>query len=225
MYLLITYAPSSGEGHLLEWILSKSSGGILWVIVFWKIVLSRVNGCRPSCRWCGHQPSCRCFLAGFRNLTMQGRCYRNFELTHYVPFFRRKGRKEQRRAWPSSSPLQVCLHRDTLPLHRSTTAPLAWLHCHPRWNPSLRIMLVHHVTQLGVSHSKEILFEICIYLHIYNCICFGLSTFLWIARGCVDGVSFHGLLQSEAEFWHHLRVVLWIHNLPVGTCIWRTAGR
>ena len=47
----------------------------------------------------------------------------------------------------------------------------------------------------------------------------------WTARGCVDGVSLYGPLQSEVEFWHHLPVVLRIHNLPFGTCIWRTAGR
>ena len=36
----------------------------------------------------------------------------------------------------------------------------------------------------------------------------------WTARGCVDGVSLYGPLRSEAEFWHHLPVVLRIHNLP-----------
>jgi hypothetical protein len=30
----------------------------------------------------------------------------------------------------------------------------------------------------------------------------------WIARGCVDGVSFHALLQFKIEFWRHLPVVL-----------------
>jgi hypothetical protein len=47
----------------------------------------------------------------------------------------------------------------------------------------------------------------------------------WTARGCVDGVSFYGLLRSKTEFRQHLPVVLRIHNLPNGTCIWRTAGR
>ena len=44
-------------------------------------------------------------------------------------------------------------------------------------------------------------------------------------RGCVDVVSFHALLRFKIEYRYHLSVILWIHNLPVGTCIWRTAGR
>ena len=47
----------------------------------------------------------------------------------------------------------------------------------------------------------------------------------WTARGCVDGFSFHGLLQSGTEFRHHLPIVLRIHTLLARTCIWRTAGR
>ena len=46
----------------------------------------------------------------------------------------------------------------------------------------------------------------------------------WIARGCIDGVSFHSLLPFVTEYRHHFLVVLRIHNLPSGTCIWRTAG-
>ena len=42
----------------------------------------------------------------------------------------------------------------------------------------------------------------------------------WTARGCVDGVSLYGPLRSEAEFRHHLPIVLRIHNLSFGTCIW-----
>ena len=42
---------------------------------------------------------------------------------------------------------------------------------------------------------------------------------IWTARGCVDGVSFHGPLPSETESWQHLPVVLRIHNLPFVTCI------
>ena len=30
----------------------------------------------------------------------------------------------------------------------------------------------------------------------------------WTARGCVDGVSLYGPLRSEAEFRHHLPVLL-----------------
>ena len=63
------------------------------------------------------------------------------------------------------------------------------------------------------------------FLHIFNLICFELSTLLWTARGCVDGVSFYGSLRSRSEFRLHLLVVLEIHNLPFGTCIWRTTGR
>ena len=42
---------------------------------------------------------------------------------------------------------------------------------------SFYIMLVGHVTQLGVSRSKEIRLKICICFHMYNRICFELSTF------------------------------------------------
>ena len=38
-------------------------------------------------------------------------------------------------------------------------------------------MIVDHVTQLGVSRSKEIQLEICRSLHINNRICFELSMF------------------------------------------------
>src|SRR6185312_8885959 len=48
---------------------------------------------------------------------------------------------------------------------------------------------------------------------------------IWTAQGCVDMVSFHGQLRSVPEFWHHLRVVLRIHNLLDRMCIWRAAGR
>ena len=47
----------------------------------------------------------------------------------------------------------------------------------------------------------------------------------WTAQGCVDGVSFHGVLPFETEYRHHFPVVLRIHNLPSGTCIWRTAEK
>ena len=86
-------------------------------------------------------------------------------------------------------------------------------------------MFVVHVTRLGISRSKEIWLEICrsfAYLWPYL---FQIVHVLWTAQGCVDGVSFYGPLRSESEFRHHLPVVLGIHNLPFGTCIWRTAGR
>jgi hypothetical protein len=41
------------------------------------------------------------------------------------------------------------------PLHRRTTSPLAWLHRYPRYNLYFCIMIVDHITQLGVSCSKE----------------------------------------------------------------------
>ena len=81
-----------------------------------------------------------------------------------------------------------------------------------------------NVHQLGVSHSKKIRLQICRYLHIDGRICFELSTFLDSPR-MRRWVSFNGPLRSEAEFRHHLPVVLGIHNLPFGMCIWRTAGR
>jgi hypothetical protein len=36
----------------------------------------------------------------------------------------------------------------------------------------------------------------------------------WIARGCVDGVSFHAQLRSETKFRRHLHVVLWTVHSP-----------
>ena len=47
----------------------------------------------------------------------------------------------------------------------------------------------------------------------------------WTTRGCIDGVSFHVLLAFETEYQHHFPVVLRIHNLSSGTCIWRTAAK
>jgi hypothetical protein len=44
-------------------------------------------------------------------------------------------------------------------------------------------------------------------------------------RGCVDGVTFHGLLLSETEFRQHLPAVLQIHVLAGRLCIRRTTGR
>jgi hypothetical protein len=54
---------------------------------------------------------------------------------------------------------------------------------------------------------------------------FRIVHIFWTVCGCVDGVSFYGLLRSEIEFRQRLPVVLRIHNLHNGTCIWRTAGR
>jgi hypothetical protein len=50
---------------------------------------------------------------------------------------------------------RVCLHRVTSPLHRPATAPLVWLHYHPRYNLYFRIIVIYHVTQLGVFRSKR----------------------------------------------------------------------
>jgi hypothetical protein len=36
----------------------------------------------------------------------------------------------------------------------------------------------------------------------------------WTARNCVDGVSFHALLQSETEFWRYLPIVPRIVHSP-----------
>ena len=161
------------------------------------------------------------FSFRFGNLTVQGRCCRIFELTLFC-FFLSFCRS---RVGVPRCP-QVCPHRVASPLHRPATAPLAWLHRHLRYNHYFFVLGMYlHVTQLGVSRSKEIGLQICRSLHIYNRICFELSTFFWTARGCVDGVSFHGLLRSETESRQYLPVVLRIHNLPVRTCIWRTAGR
>ena len=54
---------------------------------------------------------------------------------------------------------------------------------HLRYNHSFFVMVMYlHVTQLGVSRSKEVQLEICRSLHINNRICFELSTFFWTAR-------------------------------------------
>jgi hypothetical protein len=97
---------------------------------------------------------------------------------YYVSFF------QERTYWSgagvprsSFSALRVCLHRVASPLHRLAMAPLAWLHRHPKYNPPFLIIVVARVTQLGVSRSKEIRLEVCRSLHIYNCICFRLSTY------------------------------------------------
>ena len=73
-------------------------------------------------------------------------------------------------------------------------------------------MVVDRVTQLGVSHSKEIRLEVCRSLHIYDRIYFRLSMLLDSPR-MRRWVSFHGLLRSETEFRYHLPVVLWIRTL------------
>jgi hypothetical protein len=49
------------------------------------------------------------------------------------------------------------------------------------------------------------------YLQMYL---FRIVHIFWIARGCVNGVSFHALLQSETEFRFHLPVVLWRVHSP-----------
>jgi hypothetical protein len=47
--------------------------------------------------------------------------------------------------------------------------------------------------------------QILAYLQMYL---FQIIHVFWTACGCVDGVSFHALLQSETGFRHHLPVVL-----------------
>ena len=54
---------------------------------------------------------------------------------------------------------------------------------------------------------------------------FRIVHIFWTARESIGGVSFHGLLRSETEFWPHLPFVLRIHTLPSRMYIWRTAGR
>ena len=55
--------------------------------------------------------------------------------------------------------------------------------------------------------------QIFVYLSPYM---FRIVHIFWTARGCVDGVSFHGVLPFETEYRHHFPVVLRIHNLPSG---------
>lgn len=74
--------------------------------------------------------------------------------------------------------LRLCLHCVASPLPRLVTAPLALLHRHRRYNnPGSRLMVVHHVNQLGVSRSKQIRLKVCRSVHTYDGICFGLSTY------------------------------------------------
>jgi hypothetical protein len=51
--------------------------------------------------------------------------------------------------------------------------------------------------------------QIFAYLQMYL---FRIVHIFWTARGCVDGVSFHALLQSETEFRHLLVVLQTIHS-------------
>lgn len=86
-------------------------------------------------------------------------------------------------------------------------------------------MVVDHVTQLGVSRSKEIRYR---YVDLYistNVYMFRIVHIFWIARGYVDEISLHALLRFEIEFQHHLPVVLWIHSLLARMCFHRTTER
>ncbi len=104
---------------------------------------------------CDLHSSCRLYMcvsaivlldlfAGFGNLPVQGKCCRFF--WHACLFF-----TEKILVFLAT---RVCLHRVASPLHQPATAPLAWFHRHPRYNLNFRIMVVDHVTQLGVSRSK-----------------------------------------------------------------------
>jgi hypothetical protein len=122
-----------------------------------------------------------------------------------------------------------CWSRGCLPRHRQLVFPRGQSTCCELpfslldLQFSYLFMFVDHVTQLGVSRSKEIRLKICRSLHIYNRICFELSTFL-TARGCVDKVSFHGLIRSKTEFRHHLPFVLQIHISLPGRVFWEQQG-
>jgi hypothetical protein len=63
-------------------------------------------------------------------------------------------------------------------------APLALLHRHPRYNLYFHIMVVDHVTQLGVSRSKE---KQCRYVDL----CMSTNVFV--------GVSRQGVPKSTSE--------------------------
>jgi hypothetical protein len=76
-------------------------------------------------------------FAGFGNLPVRGRCC-CFLLTGLCLFYS-----------------EVLLAATGL-VAPTTITLLAWLHSHPRYNLYFRILVVDHVTQLGVSHSKEI---------------------------------------------------------------------
>ena len=74
-----------------------------------------------------------------------------------------------------------------------------------------------------LSFEKETVRNMQIFAYWWSYLFWIIHVF-WTAWGCVDRVSLYGPLRSEAEFRHHLPVVLRIHNLPFGTCIWRTVG-
>ena len=125
----------------------------------------------------------------------------------------------------SSWALRVCLHHVASPLHQLTTAPLAWLHRHPRYNPSFAYLgrrLRNQVRRLPSERDTVGGMHIFAYLRPYL---FQIVHVIWTARGCVDEFSFYGPLRSETGFRHYLPIVLWIHTLPVRTCIGRIAGR
>jgi hypothetical protein len=113
-------------------------------------------------------------------------------------------------------------------LHRVDSPPPRYppLRHYPRYNsPLILIVVVDCVTELGVSRPKGIRGR------WYADQCISVTVSLLDCPRFLDSprmrkwVSFHVLPPSESEFWQHLPVVLWIHTLPAGTCIGRTAGR
>ena len=99
--------------------------------------------------------------------------------------------------------VSVCLHRVASPLHRLATAPLAWLHRHPRYNPSFAYLGRRSRNQVRRFPSERDTvggMHIFAYLRPYL---FQIVHVIWTARGCVDEFSFHGPLRSETGFRHY----------------------
>ena len=95
--------------------------------------------CGPSCPKCGRRPSCWLFLAGFWKPPHTGEVLPNFSSNSDVFLLLqsrscRRGPRAPRRSRSSSSALRSRLHCFVSPLHRIATAPLAFLHRHPRYN-------------------------------------------------------------------------------------------
>jgi hypothetical protein len=110
------------------------------------------------------------FLASFGNLTVLG------VLSKYcidsLMFLYQQRRALQAEPEYLGNPNLVPSRLVTAPTCHDLASPT---HLHPRYNPYFCIMVIDHITQLCVSHSKEIRSEIWISLHIYNRIYLELS--------------------------------------------------
>jgi hypothetical protein len=131
--------------------------GVAFVPELWMRGLrARIVDAWPSCLICvvGHWANI--FLAGFGNLPVQGRFCRNFVLI--VLFF--------------------CFAEQDL--SEGTRSTSACLHRHPRYNWALSLPL-SYVDRCSpvrrLPSETDTVGDMRIFVYLYDCICFGLSTF------------------------------------------------